>query len=89
VRTVAGRPEESVDVVGPICETGDFLARDRLLAVPSPGDLLAVRTVGAYGFAMASNYNGRLRPAEAMVEGAEATLIRRRETLADLIRGEE
>jgi diaminopimelate decarboxylase len=57
--------------------------------VPDEGDLLAVRTVGAYGFAMASNYNGRLRPAEAMVDGTDVLLIRRRETLDDLIRGEE
>ena len=89
VRTVEGQAEERVDVVGPICETGDFLARDRAIALPSPGDLLAVRTVGAYGFAMASNYNGRLRPAEAMVDGPEATLVRRREKLEDLVRGEE
>ncbi len=82
-------PTTSVDIVGPICETGDFLARDRELPLPEPGDLLAVRTVGAYGFAMASNYNGRLRPAETMVDGNEATLIRKRETLPDLVRGEE
>jgi diaminopimelate decarboxylase len=80
--------EEPVDVVGPICETGDFLARDRILAVPNPGDLLAVRTAGAYGFAMALNYNGRLRPAEVMVEEGEALLIRERETLEDLVRGQ-
>lgn len=80
---------EPVDVVGPICETGDFLARGRPLEVPRQGDLLAVRTVGAYGFAMASNYNGRLRPAEAMVDGSEVRLVRRRESFEDLIRGEE
>lgn len=84
-----GGAEEAVDVVGPICETGDFLALDREMEVPEPGDLLAVRTAGAYGFAMASNYNGRRRPAEAMVDGDEVTLIRRRETYEDLIRGEE
>lgn len=83
------RPVESVDVVGPVCETGDFLARDRVLEVPEPGELLAVRTAGAYGFTMASNYNGRLRPAECMVDGGRAVLVRRRETLADLVRGEE
>ena len=83
------RPAETVDVVGPICETGDFLARGRELPVPREGELLVVRTVGAYGFAMASNYNGRLRPAEAMVDGHEIALIRRREELEDLIRGEE
>ena len=80
---------EPVDVVGPICETGDFLARDRALDVPEAGELLAVRTVGAYGFTMASNYNGRPRPAECMVDGSVVTLIRRRETLEDLIRLEE
>ena len=81
---------EAVDVVGPICESGDFLARNRVLGcVPAPGDLLAVRAVGAYGFTMASNYNGRLRPAEVMVQGAEARVVRRRETLDDLLRGEE
>jgi diaminopimelate decarboxylase len=83
------RRVEHVDIVGPICETGDFLALDRALELPDEGDLLAVRTVGAYGFAMASNYNGRLRPAEAMVDGTDVLLIRRRETLEDLIRGEE
>lgn len=83
------RGVEVVDVVGPICESGDFLARDRELDVPEPGEVLAVRTAGAYGFAMASNYNGRLRPAEVLVDGADVQLIRRRETLADLIRAEE
>ncbi len=90
IEPVVARPEarvERVDVVGPICETGDFLARDRELPLPEPGDLLAVRTVGAYGFAMASNYNGRLRPAEVVVEDGRATLVRARETVDDLIRG--
>jgi diaminopimelate decarboxylase len=85
----SGKPEQHVDIVGPICETGDFLALDRPLELPEEGELLAVRTVGAYGFAMASNYNGRLRPAEAMVDGGEIHLVRERETLEDLIRGEE
>ena len=79
---------EVVDVVGPICETGDFLARNRELALPHEGDLLAVRTVGAYGFAMASNYNSRRRAAEVVVDGSEVVLARQRETLEDLIRGE-
>ncbi len=82
------RPVEVVDVVGPICESGDFLARARRLELPEPGQLLAVRTAGAYGFAMASNYNARRRPAEALVEGDRVHLIRRRETLEDLVRGE-
>ena len=79
---------EVVDVVGPICETGDFLARDRLLQMPTHGDLLAVHTAGAYGFVMASNYNSRPRPAEVVVDGTEVTLARRRESLDDLLRGE-
>jgi diaminopimelate decarboxylase len=79
---------EVVDVVGPICETGDFLARDRMLEMPAHGDLLAVHTAGAYGFVMASNYNARLKPAEVVVDGAEVTLARRRESLDDLLRGE-
>jgi diaminopimelate decarboxylase len=78
-----------VDVVGPVCETGDFLALDREMPIPRPGDLLAIHTVGAYGFVMASNYNARPRPAEVLVDGADARLIRRRETYADLVMGEE
>ncbi|MBK7080765.1 MAG: diaminopimelate decarboxylase [Betaproteobacteria bacterium] len=70
-------------IVGPICESGDFLARDRELVL-APGDLLAVRGAGAYGFAMSSNYNSRPRACEVMVDGARAHLIRPRETLADL-----
>ncbi len=79
---------EVVDVVGPICETGDFLARDRMLQMPAHGDLLAVHTAGAYGFVMASNYNARPKPAEVVVDGTEVTLARRRESLDDLLRGE-
>jgi diaminopimelate decarboxylase len=88
VQRHAGRAVRNVDVVGPICETGDFLALDRPLASPEPGELLAIGTVGAYGFAMASTYNARPRPAEVMVEGAGHRLIRRRETMDDLVRGE-
>jgi diaminopimelate decarboxylase len=77
------------DVVGPICESGDFLALDREMPLPAPGDLLAIHTVGAYGFSMASTYNARPRPAEVLIEGSDARLIRRRETYDDLIRGEE
>ena len=79
---------EIVDVVGPICETGDFLARDRMLQMPAHGDLLVVHTVGAYGFVMASNYNSRPKPAEVVVDGSEVTLARRRESLDDLLLGE-
>ena len=77
------------DIVGPICETGDFLARDREIALPEPGDVLMVETAGAYGFSMASNYNARRRPAEVLIESGEAILIRHRETIDDLMRGEE
>jgi len=89
VRTRPGAPPTVVDVVGPICESGDFLARNRELPMSEPGDLLAVETVGAYGFTMASNYNARRRPAEVLVEDGRAHLVRRRETLDDLVRGEE
>jgi diaminopimelate decarboxylase len=82
------RERGRVDVVGPICETGDFLALDREVELPEPGELLAIRTVGAYGFSMSSTYNQRPRPAEVMVEGGEATLVRRRETVADLVAAE-
>jgi diaminopimelate decarboxylase len=77
------------DVVGPVCETGDFLARNRTIANVLPGDLLAVCDAGAYGFVSSSNYNARPRPAEILVEGATHRVIRRRETYADLIRGEK
>jgi diaminopimelate decarboxylase len=83
-----GRPTRAVDVVGPICETGDFLALDRPIELPEPGELLAIGTTGAYGFAMASTYNARTRPAEVLVEGTDARLIRRREVYEDLVRGE-
>ncbi len=91
IEPVLSRPDAIptvVDVVGPICESGDFLARDRELALPQEGDLLAVHTVGAYGFAMASNYNSRPRAAEVVVDGSSVVLARRRENLDDLIRGE-
>jgi diaminopimelate decarboxylase len=73
-----------VDIVGPVCETGDFFARDRKLPPVEPGDLLAVLDAGAYGMVQSSNYNTRPRPAEVLLQGGEATLIRRRETMADL-----
>lgn len=75
------------DVVGPVCETGDFIARDRQLAV-APGDLVVVRSVGAYGFVMASNYNTRPRPAEVMVDGDQLYVVREREQTADLFSAE-
>jgi diaminopimelate decarboxylase len=84
VRPRAGKPR-IVDVVGPVCESGDFFARDRKLAPVLPGDLVALLDAGAYGMAQSSNYNSRLRPAEVLVEGAKARLIRRRETPNDLL----
>jgi diaminopimelate decarboxylase len=81
-------PPIVADVVGPVCETGDFLARDRKLANVMPGDFLAVCTAGAYGFTQASNYNSRPRAPEVLVEGDKYRLIRRRETYEDLVRGE-
>ncbi|MCX8071416.1 MAG: diaminopimelate decarboxylase [Candidatus Binatia bacterium] len=77
-----------VDVVGPVCESGDFLARDRAMPHVKAGDLLAVMSAGAYGFVMASNYNTRPRPAEVLVRGEAFAVVRERETPADLVRGE-
>ena len=82
------RPEIVADVVGPICETGDFLARDRTLSNVAPGDYLAVATAGAYGFVQASNYNARRRAPEVLVEGDNWRIIRTRENYQDLVRGE-
>jgi diaminopimelate decarboxylase len=82
------RPRADVDVVGPICETGDFLALDRDMEMVEPGELLAIRTVGAYGFSMSSTYNQRPRPAEVMVDGDQHYLVRRRETVDDLVAAE-
>ncbi|MBL4833541.1 MAG: diaminopimelate decarboxylase [Pseudomonas sp.] len=78
---------EDWDIVGPVCETGDFLGKDRNLAL-AEGDLLAVRSAGAYGFVMSSNYNTRPRAAEVMVDGGQCHQIRRRETLSELFAGE-
>ena len=76
------------DVVGPICETGDFLARGRRMPAVEPGEILAIRTAGAYGFVLSSNYNARPRPAEVLIEDGHARLIRKREIYEDLVRGE-
>lgn len=81
-----GEPSQ-YDVVGPVCETGDFLGKDRALSVAA-GDLLAVRSAGAYGFSMSSNYNSRPRAAEVMVDGAQFQVVRRRETVTELYAGE-
>ncbi len=81
------QPSHTYDVVGPVCETGDFLGKERQLTL-AQDDLLAVRSAGAYGFSMSSNYNSRPRVAEVIVDGSEFYVTRQRETLADLIRGE-
>ncbi|MBM4124543.1 MAG: diaminopimelate decarboxylase [Nitrospira sp.] len=88
VREVSGGKTHQVDVVGPVCESGDFLAKDRAMPDAKPGDLLAVMSAGAYGFVMSSNYNSRPRVPEVMVKGGEIHVIRARETYADLVRGE-
>ena len=82
------REEEKVDVVGPVCESGDFLARGRELPRAEPGELLAVMSAGAYAFAMSSNYNSRRRAAEVMVDGDRFGVVRERENYEDLVRGE-
>jgi diaminopimelate decarboxylase len=81
-------PQIVADVVGPVCESGDFLARDRPMADVMPGDFLAVRDAGAYGFVLSSNYNSRPRAPEILVEGAAWRIVRARETHEDLVRGE-
>lgn len=83
-----GRAKEKVDVVGPICESGDFLAKERMLPKVKEGECLAVMCAGAYGFSMSSNYNSRRRAAEILVEGRKIALIHKRETAQDLIRNE-
>lgn len=82
------RPKHLVDVVGPVCESGDFLAKDRSLPEVKAGDLLAVMSAGAYGFVMASNYNSRPRVPEVLVKDSEVYVIRERESYDDLVRGE-
>ncbi len=84
----AGRPEVPVDVVGPVCETGDFLARDRTLPGVVAGERIAVLGAGAYGFVMASSYNSRTRPAEVLVDGGRWAVVRPRERVEDLYAGE-
>ena len=82
------RAKHQVDIVGPVCESGDFLAKDRLLAAVKPGELMAVMSAGAYGFVMSSNYNSRPRVPEALIKDGEIHVIRTRETYDDLIQGE-
>ncbi|HVF71174.1 MAG TPA: diaminopimelate decarboxylase [Chthoniobacterales bacterium] len=88
VREPAGSDAEPIDVVGPVCESGDFFAEDRALPALREGDLIALMSAGAYGFAMASNYNSRPLPAEVLVAGSQASLVRRRQTFEDLVREE-
>jgi len=89
IEAVAPRgPRETVDVVGPVCESGDFLALDREIDAALPGDLMAVRSAGAYGYSMASNYNSRPRAAEVLVDGDRFAVISVRESYPDLIRQE-
>jgi diaminopimelate decarboxylase len=90
IRPVLDKKAETIvaDVVGPICESGDFFAKDREVPRPEPGDLLVVMSAGAYGFTMASNYNSHPRPPEVLVDGDKFYVVRQRETLDDLIRGE-
>jgi len=88
VRIVDGREQIHADIVGPICESGDFFAHGRELQSVVAGDLLAISTAGAYGFVLASNYNSRPRPCELLVDGAQVLVARQRESYADLIRGE-
>jgi len=85
VREAKDQPVIKVDVVGPVCESGDFFALDRDLSEVEAGDVLALMSTGAYGFTMASNYNSRPLPAEVMISGAEAKIVRRRQNYADLI----
>ena len=88
IEIISGRTEADYDVVGPVCETGDFLAKDRTLAIEE-GDYLYLSSAGAYGFSMSSNYNSRPRVAEVMIDGNQQHLVRERETIEDLVRGEQ
>jgi diaminopimelate decarboxylase len=90
-RIEAARPTDAkivAEVVGPVCESGDFLAREREIDDVHPGDLLVVQSAGAYGFAMSSNYNARPRAAEVLVDAGKWGVVRDREAYADLVRGE-
>ena len=88
---VAPRDGETslADVVGPVCESGDFLGKERELPPLEPGDLLCIRTAGAYAFVMASNCNARPRPVEVLVDGDRFGVVRERETVEDMMRGEK
>ena len=88
VRQVQGQKEIEADIVGPVCETGDFFARHRPIVEVQPGDLLAIQTAGAYGFVLSSNYNSRPRACELLISSNKVQVIRQRETYEDLTRGE-
>ncbi|MDP8292259.1 MAG: diaminopimelate decarboxylase, partial [Candidatus Orphnella occulta] len=88
VRGSSGQEKQKFDVVGPICESGDFIAKGRKLVPASEGDFLAVMSAGAYGFSMSSNYNARPRAAEVMVINGKYYIVRKRESYQDLVRGE-
>ncbi len=90
VLPVSEEPREEIiaDVVGPICESSDFFAKDRKMPKPNPGELIAVMSAGAYGFSMSTNYNSRPRVAEVLVKEDQMFVIRKREDYEDLIRGE-
>ncbi len=88
VKQSSGREEIKADIVGPVCETGDFFAHSRELPAVEAGDLLAIRTVGAYGFVLSSNYNSRSRPCELLIDGDHVHIARQRESWENLIRGE-
>jgi diaminopimelate decarboxylase len=85
----SNREEIKADIVGPICESGDFLAKDRTVAAYEPKELMAVMSAGAYGFSMSSNYNARPRAAEVLVKDDQYYVIRARESYEDLVKGEE
>ena len=89
VKRDCAAPDMTADVVGPVCETGDFFARGRAFSAVESGDLLAIRTTGAYGFVISSNYNSRPRVCELMISGGQVHVARKRETWEDLIRGEQ
>jgi diaminopimelate decarboxylase len=83
IRQPTGKATITADIVGPVCESGDFFARDRAIATVKPGDLVLLLDAGAYGMTQASNYNSRPRPAEVLIDGSKTKLIRRRETMRD------
>ena len=85
IKQPTGKSTLTADIVGPVCESGDFFARDRAIPVVKPGDLVLLLDAGAYGMSLTSNYNSRPRPAEILIDGAKPKLIRRRETLRDLL----